>query len=203
MSIEPDNYSKLLENIKTILEELRTAVGIEIKRAAWKIGDAILYPKAGKPKSESVTQNNPKTSFKTQQQLAQDLGLKQQRISEFINFRKVVGNDFDLWVKSRICDSEILLERRDIRYFLTPPPKQLTTQDIEKKQLAVQRQIEKRQKEDSDLRSKVSAEIQASTIQESIDMLTNKLIEGYEFPEYCIGLLKTLADEIKKRYPDK
>jgi hypothetical protein len=90
--VKEDWYGQLLNDCKVIIEETREVLTVELLRCKWRLGDRILldYKRFGRKED----------GCKTQEDFAKDLGIKQQAISEVINFRLLVKEDFNNWLET-------------------------------------------------------------------------------------------------------
>jgi transcriptional regulator with XRE-family HTH domain len=87
-------YEYLTTDCKAITLQTKLLTGTLFLKGKWKLGDRILKEI---DKFEQVGYGN-----KTQKQFAEDLGISQGHISQVINFREKVGENFDSWMKENI-----------------------------------------------------------------------------------------------------
>lgn len=110
-------YDTLVSDCRVIQEEGRVVVGKQLLEYKWKLGDRIYrdYPKFERYEHGSKTQEN----------LANDLNLKhKQRVSELIEFRRIVGLDFQVWIN---CPTGRTITWRKVVHQLLPQRREAPT----------------------------------------------------------------------------
>ena len=206
METLPKYYVKLLGDIRDILHRVQVVAAIEVQRTRWLIGDRVKQLSD----SDSFPEGRPSKNriFSTLTKLAEDLRedyplLTRPRLSECVTFRKIVGDNFDIWVKGQLAVAGVV--RRDVNCYIIPSYRdpEKAALSAKKNYEAGERKAEKEKKAFAEAVNKAAKDIDIRDASQCIEALTNKLLEGFEFRETDVLALKILAEEIRKRYPEE
>jgi transcriptional regulator with XRE-family HTH domain len=109
-------YEQLVKDCLKIKETGKMLTGVALIRHAWEMGNRILpdYEKFGRHERGN----------KTQQDLADDIGVGRPRISEYIAVRNKIGEDFDRWIKT-VAGATLSSYWKFLRDFLPKNPRSL------------------------------------------------------------------------------